>query len=238
MNVLLIKSVFIPSIEYIDINIGSIIAFESYFNSKHKIKHKIKLIGWMCANANDQFTQFIKTKNIEFEQLDSNKGKAYILNKMTSDISDDIDIVMYADHDISPIDNLLKSINLLKKNIGLVSFDQEPDNRHNPSIYSSSAKINKEYFFGSNSDVATGCFIMRSNDFKLLSSLDFNNIYGDEDIKIAKILDNHDLISVVSRYKVFHPFDIDTEYAKWKRNAVFNSVLKGKFIKLDYWTSV
>lgn len=231
-NVLLIKSVFIPSIEYIDINIKSIIAFESYL----ELKYKIKLIGWVCADAIDKFTQFTKNKDIELELLDSNKGKAFVLNKMASDLLDvnAIDIVMYADHDISPIDDILKSIHLLNKNIGLVSFDQEPDNRHNPSIYSS----NKEYYVGSNSDVATGCFIMRSNNFKLLSSLEFSNIYGDEDIQIAKILENNNLISIVSRYKVFHPFDIDDCYAKWKRNAVFNSVVKGKIIKLDYWASV
>lgn len=268
MKLMFVKSLFIPKHSFIDINIESIDAFIKYFrtiNNKFSVII-INVIGWISEiDDADILRKYIDKMKIDLIQTnislnlklwESNYGKCHIFQNITSLYClskntygiEDFDYVLYADHDISPIDDILTDRFIVGSfigdetehiEIGMLSFCQEPDNRHNETIFRNSIKFNEKtyYYHHDNIRVATGCFITTPKILLLLSSVVlstdkkhkdndiFDGVYGEEDIAIGEILNVNKFYNIVSSLRVNHPFCTDSSYNKWKEERLFKCAL-------------
>jgi hypothetical protein len=262
MKILIIKSLFIPHESYISENIRTIDIFSNYLlKLNYNYTITLKIIGWINqkikSNLITDFHKYLKKLKIDINKSKSsisveheiwgeNKGKSYLLRefKFICPSFNKYNYIIYADHDVSPIDDLLNSRIIIgslvgpkNKRVALVSFDQVPDNRHNPRIYKNELNIMDITFYYpvSNSDIATGCFITTPKYFALFGELKSVNIYGDEDILISDILDKNNLTSIVSEHKIDHQFDLNADYAIWKKNIAFNIIMNNKYTDNNFW---
>lgn len=155
--------------------------------------------------------------------------------------------ILYADHDISPIDNIISSRVILgtkistncSNEVAMVGFIQTPDNRNNSRIFTYSLNLmNLKYFYSiNNSDVASGCFITLPKYLDIFAKLQSNYVYGDEDFLIGNLFHENNLISVISNQKVHHPYDNDIDYSKWKKTIAIQILTNNQpKQKLDYWS--
>jgi hypothetical protein len=264
LMLLFIKSLFVPKNNFVDTNINSIKSFITYFktiNQKFKQIY-IKIVGWIGPIDNferDRLIEYIDyEKNIlstynsnivlDIEVWNSNFGKCFVFQNIKSIFQDinDYDYILYADHDISPIDDIIKERFLVgstlvtkkygNKEIAIMSFLQEPDSRHNETIFVNKTEFNGQSYFyhKDNIRIATGCFITTPKIFNLLSRVKisrlntykiYEGIYGEEDIAIGKILNTHNYFHVVSSLRVNHPYFIDYKYTKWKESQIMKIAL-------------
>lgn len=258
MTLLLIKSLFIPKNSFVDTNINSINNFITYFKTVQQkfTKIIIKIVGWIGPiddSERERLTKYIdnekdiliKTNSnivINIEIWESNFGKCYVFQNIKSLYHpfNELDYIIYTDHDISPIDDILTDRFLIEstmitekygnREIAMISFCQEPDSRHNDTIFSNKIEFNgRSYFYHmDNIRIATGCFITVPKIFNLLCSIivskhtkyeniPHEGIYGDEDMVIGEILNQQNYFHVVSSLRVNHPYFTDDEYTQWKK---------------------
>lgn len=181
-----------------------------------------------------------------FDNLTDDQKSNHNSNYCESSSIDSFDYVLYADHDISPIDDILKDrfiVGSFLKNdiknthnvIGMMSFSQEPDNRHNETIFVNNIEFNgrKYYYHNDNIRIATGCFITTPSTLSILSKvtlsidneLEKDGVYGEEDIAIGELLNTNQIYNVVSSLRVNHPFCADAQYNQWKERKLLRCAL-------------
>lgn len=257
MRILIIKSLYVPNETFMNQNINTIERFLKYLatlNKRYEIA--IKIIGWvnpridgeliMCFKSRiESLKKTLENMTINIEFWDVNLGKKYIFRelKIIFPTYHTYNYIIYADHDISPIDDLISSrialgTILRSKIVAIVTFHQEPDNRHNPRAYQNNVKIMDINFYYSDhcSDIASGCFITTPYYFDIFSNMRSEYVYGDEDILIPQILKDNNLINIISEKKVEHKYDNDKIYAEWKRNIILK-IINGTNSNIgnDYW---
>jgi len=241
MKLLLIKSIFIPTDQMVDINIQTLELFIKYLQGKSHLftEISIKLIGWIGnidKNNREKYMNHIENQQTHNQQISihseiwgENKGKAYLFQNIRTIYPSyrKYNFIIYADHDISPIDDIISQRTILDNYLGgkqvvMVSFKQQPDDRHNQTVFINSIKINGSRYYHTNDNrrIATGCFITTPQTFNILSEVVSTNIYGDEDIQIGNILNNRGVCNIVSELKVNHPYDNDMRYAEWKKEQI------------------
>jgi hypothetical protein len=258
-----IKTIFIRNDKFIDINVKSLRSLLSYISlitNKFSSIH-LSLYSWINKSDNNLYESMHQLLinlineynhiNISFNTLDENIGKLNVMKKYTDDylahvINDDI--VLYLDHDIIIINDIIKVFSDINheydnKIIKMISFDQEPDYRHNQRIYNNTIIINKNkyYYDGFNSHVATGCFLCNVDFFNKLNIYmskqeicESNDVYGEEDFIISECLDSYNYINIVSHKKIYHGYDNDQEYAEWKKKQLINIFnRKNNFFKIS-----
>ncbi len=263
MNLLFLKSMFIPKNSFVDINIQSMDKFIKYLktvNNRFK-KIIIRSMGWIGSidlSERDRFYEFVDQQkkelmgtniSLDIKSWESNYGKCHIFQNIDTE---DIDYVLYADHDISPIDDILKDrfiveslfkneINNTCNEIGMVSFNQEPDNRHNDTVFINSIRFNERvyYYHTDNMRVATGCFITVPKIISILSKVTLttvngvdgvDDVYGEEDMAIGELMNINGFYNIVSSLRVHHPFCTDVQYNEWKEYKLLQCSLIKKFI--------
>lgn len=170
---------------------------------------------------------------IEHEFWGNNRGKINLLNSMRNiyPMYRLCNFIWYADHDVTPIDNVIQAKDVIGsklygREVGVVSLNQEPDNRHNPRVYQNRQTMFELEFYvpENNKDVASGSFITAPKYLAALAELKSRNVYGDEDILIPKKLDRYGLMNIVSDLRVHHPYETNEEYAEWKRAKILDIV--------------
>lgn len=240
MLITIVKTIFIPTQEYIQINIDTIKEWIMICNTNTDTNndniYSVNLCGYVKKEYNDDFIesielirQSIQNKlniNIINNTINENKGKINIINEMNR-----LDtIVLYIEHDIYPNDiniDIITSIFNLMNNDGeiqYVAFDQDDDSRHNVMIYDSNTEqYNYSYYVCSDDMIrygyiATGCMVFRPTKYDLTS----DNIYGDEDYIIGQYAFNNNMKVYVIDEKIRHVKDIDSDYSLWKRNKIYD----------------
>jgi len=227
MKILIIKTIFVKNESFIEVNIESIKSFINYIDKNKQYNITMKLFGWI----NNIDNMFLQKLNVNYSLFDKNYGKMYLLNNIQNFINnyDTYDIILYADHDIIITDmSILDDLNIFdelinNKKLAICSFNQYPNNRHSGIVYLNKITINniKYYYNDNNVFVASGCFIMKPYFVPYLEKIRSNNIYGDEDILIGRTVNENNLISLISSKSIFHPFDTDKEYEKWKIDEIY-----------------
>ena len=188
MKLLIIKTLYIPNKYYVKPNLKSIQSLDRLD------KTDIYISGYVKVQVN------IKTKHniIHLSKLDTNYGKAFILNQSSIFIKNlQYDYILYLDHDIILVNNLLKRI-CLPDRFGLIAPNHLSDNRHR--LYSK--VLNMLHI---TDKIASGCFIIR---FKLFNFNLPEKVYYDDDSLIMKYINaNNYLTGILLNVYVIHPFN-------------------------------
>lgn len=251
IKIFFLKSLFVPTLEFIEANKNSIKSLFIVINSLDRTKFKISLRfeGWInktilsLLSVNDIVT-FIQKVNIHNDDVhynfyDNNYGKCYTLKNNANIINHDY--IFYADHDIIFSDSISAYLNDIvvnnmtpfnsyynEKQVLLVSFNQQLDIRHNYYIYSSHVVINNMPYHISdktNKHIATGCFICIN--LNLCNDIQTDYIYGNEDIQIGGILDLINGLNIVPiNVFIIHPFNNNKKYNLWKTNQILHILSK------------
>jgi len=238
MKLLIVKSLFIPTTDYLQTNINSIKTI-----NLHKYDTTLVLSGWIKNNDDiikiKELVEHIKQymSNVILDIWNENKGKTYLLNNMYKYNTCQKNTLLYLDHDIYIKDDIYDDIESLNDN-NMISFTQYPDNRHNEMVYMNEITINnKKYNYPTdNLHMASGCFIVKTNIINLFKTLYSKYIYGEEDILIANLLTEHKYIHLLSKNRVIHPYDKLKEYDTWKNNMIFKVIGNTKIeIKDSYF---
>ena len=225
MKILIVKSIFIPSTDYLKTNIDSIQSIISYIY-KNKYETTVVLSGWI--KNNDDIIKIKKlfiNNNIILDIWSENKGKIYLLNNICK-YNIEHNILLYLDHDIYIKDDIFNDIDSLLNDKIMISFTQYPDNRHNELVYLNEITINdKTYNYSTNNlHMASGCFIVKTDIIDLFKTLYSSYVYGEEDIVIANLLTKYNYTHLLSQNQVIHPLEQNKEYDKWKEHMIFKII--------------
>lgn len=260
-NFLIVKSIFVPTDNYLKICVQSIINLFDYLylSQIDKKDLTIMIIGW-CNNKKHKLYEEIFNKLLEkydykiiFVPWKLNFGKIKILNYTFDYIRNHtIDMycgMFYFDHDIlfdlnlsSFITDVLKISSNQKindKTIGLFSYNQTHDCRHQTTIYENTIYLNvnhndNEKIVGVYPDqnlissIASGAFYITYDAIVELDELPLISVYTMDDYILIDKLNKKQYLSVVLRdYSVIHPYDIcdeDLSYKEWKYNMIINFI--------------
>lgn len=271
MKLLVIKSVFVPKFNFVQINLSNtekLIQYLKQINRKFT-QIVVKLVGWIDPLVDpeqvylEKFNELVKMLDLEkssisisIESWDRNYGKCRIfqtIKDMKFNVKnkiyelDDFDFVLYGDHDISPLDDILTERFLLGssvpgaqghcREIGIISFSQIPDSRHSDTVFAQGYKIqfnNKTYcYHDDNIRIASGCFITVPKILHILSNMYYKNVdpkdkyvYGEEDILIGEMMNLNNFYNIVSSLRVSHPYHQDDEYDSWKVKKLLQCALQ------------
>lgn len=243
MKILLVKSVFCPNKEYLDITIKSLIKtniFIEFIQKKYDyIEFDLLLIGWV-NKYKQLFDTAIKLNKLFFDDIyfdlwTINYGKYKMLNN-TIDFVNDCDInykyILYLDHDVhfymknlNLFDSIkdLDKLEINEKKLGLVAFNQKEDCRHQLDIYENTYQYLDLDLLWSNKlgSIASGGFIISIDAFKLLKEFDLITVYGLDDYKLTEQLDKNGLLNVViHNIYIIHPNSHNVKYEDWKKNNI------------------
>ena len=225
MKILIIKSIFIPSTDYLKTNIDSIQSIITYIY-KQKCETTLVLSGWIKNNDDIiKIKELFIYNNIILDIWFENRGKIHLLNNICK-YNNEHNILLYLDHDIYIKDDIFNDIDSLLNDKIMISFTQYPDNRHNELVYLNEITINnKTYNYSTNNlHMASGCFIVKTDIIDLFKTLYSSYVYGEEDILIANLLTKHNYIHLLSQNQVIHPSEQNKEYDKWKEHMIFKII--------------
>lgn len=232
-RVIILKSIFCPTYEYMHSSmdsIESIFRFINYYKLSQLYKITLILFGWYkCKKYNDIFMKYIENINndnmirinLYFHQI--NYGKCWYLKKISFLLNkNNIDYYLYLDHDINlTISNNIFNLTQIISMYNVVYINQYNDCRHQPDVYSCIKTIDN-FKLGIPSDnslysLAAGCFMMNKYSFDYLSELNIISVYGLEEVLISKIFTKYNIKPIlVINYYVNHPFDANILFKKWK----------------------
>jgi hypothetical protein len=249
MNILIVKSIFIPTESHLKVCTDSIINLFNKLNLikvNNQIKYTVIIIGW-CKKKEYKKNIKILIKNynnfkIVYMLWVINYGKLKILNYCFDYAKlNNFNGMLYFDHDILfdldkhyNFDEIFELSNNLK--LGLISFNQLCDCRHQSTIYENTKIVkinnikinivypNKKYI----SSIASGAFYISIDAIITLNQLPLISVYTCDDHIITTLLFKNGFTSVVLKdYYIIHPYDIhDTEmkYKEWKHKMIMNYI--------------
>ena len=255
MKICVIKSIFVPNLKYMYVNISSIKNNMEYFQD-NKIDHELYLCGWVNPKIINRFNSLIKKIGINYKinLWKINYGKYYLFSKINEfiDINNYL-LFMYMDHDIflfkTRIDiNLYKCI-LTNENLKIliISFNQDGECRHKTTVNNNYEIIDGIKFSNRKDNlpgsIALGSFICSKKCIDILIDKFNNNyvsVYGLDDYFTHKFIYEINYYCVIDLDNfIYHPLDNDTKYGDWKCNIV-EKLLKEKdlFTNKNYYYSM
>lgn len=270
MNILLIRSLFCPTKLYFDLCVKYIKIFLDHIKNINGVS--VLMIGWVphlkwqieFINIVENYKKSvpgIKSINTQFWKL--NYGKYALLNLFNNFAHNySSKYIMYMDHDIQlgNDSNMLEIFydidNLFEDNVGIITFNQKEDIRHQKNIYKNvSYKRKMCISFPYSEDnicdgsIATGCFIISKKVIERLSAFENFPVYGPDDLMFCqKILDINYRCGVFLDCYVIHPFDIidiEGKFKNWKKDMIIYTLNNGKDIdysimmenNINFWNS-
>jgi hypothetical protein len=234
---IIIKTIFCPDSDNLLSFEKSILELYYFLDGNNIIPQKIILIGYYKPCFKSFFVQLLKLRefNIEIINYSINYGKYYYFNIIGNmNLSNDI-FVWYLDHDIYPSNitqlNIISDVLNDNKDIGIFALNQQGDCRHQYSAFLNFRKLgtlnlscSEDNDYGS---IALGSFFILSNKLKLFIKLRKRAVYGLDDLEIIKLLCDSKYKNYILYDKyVYHPYDLNIEYKKWKLDIVQNLLLK------------
>lgn len=248
MKILIIKSLFCPTKQFLDVTIKSIVKTNIFFNllnkknSDHRTCSDILFIGWINKFESD-FLSFINNYHLIFQNIYQdfwylNYGKYELINRAIdySKQYSDYDFILYMDHDVyldfNSVNLFINIQNLQKftiggKTLGMIAFNQVQDTRHQNDIFENKIICDElELVYPSkNGAIASGSFIMHPNCFVSMSHFDKLSIYGLDDYYLTeKLLELNYINVVISNINIVHPFDSNHKYTAWKKNHLLKLI--------------
>ena len=162
MKILLIKSVFCPNNDFLEVTIKSLIKTNIYFETlkQNYIQFDLLFIGWVSHYSN-QLKKVLKFIGGAYNKIFDimwtvNYGKYKIINESIKFVNNNsYDFVLYMDHDIyfdcNTSENFGKIFDIAKleingKKLGLIAFNQKGDIRHQPTIYENNFNVASENY--------------------------------------------------------------------------------------------
>jgi hypothetical protein len=257
MKILLVKSIFCPTNEYLNVTIKSLIKINIFihFMIQFDMEFDLLLIGWSHKYKNilDCLLKLIKFNfaNIFTEYWAINYVKYKILNYMIdfTKKNNNYENVIYLDHDIYFDIIFMHNFNKIaclndllinNKNIGLAAFNQKEDVRHQPLIYENSFNNDglKIIWTDEISAIATGAFIISCSTLQKLDYFKLKTVYGLDDFLLCKQLKDRGLINIVlENCVVVHPYDVcinNEKYKQWKKNNIIKTINDN----INYYTNI
>lgn len=230
MEILVIRTLFIPNEDYLSVNINSIKNTRDYIK-KQTGNYHLLLIGWshkFNANINPLLNlcedTFMTSSVIHY---DINYGKYRIMQDIMQYIyKKSYSYILYVDHDIL-FDTKINITNLLilfdhsidNQQLGLLLFNHTTDIRHQVDIYENQKCINDHELCWSTvkSSMACGAFITKKDFFETIKLSEPVAVYGLDDIFLIESYEKKNLKTVVLKnIYINHPHNNDEKYNKWK----------------------
>lgn len=231
-KLLIVKSIFIPNNEYMNI------CFRSITNLLESIGNDTNIIitGWCKLKKYESLVKKIndnifKYKNVSYDIFFLNYGKYHLLNKLKEYIKDN-EYIMYLDHDILVTTKIFDSLNNIsqlftQKDMGILFFNQSGDSRHQITIYDNivtekDIKLANSSLIG---DIGSGAFIISKEIVKMIELKNYP-LYGIDDIYLCRLCrKNNKLYYVLKEYYVEHPIiNSNIKYEDWKKKMIIHAI--------------
>ena len=241
MKILFCQPIFIPDENLKKKNFDSIKSLIYILQNKpenYEIEFKIQ--GWVKKDKDwEDLKDLIKSLNfrIEYERLDHNFGKSYVINKIIKETSFQ-DYIFTCDSDIVFLENqnyLKRLIECLEiypeKERGLVAPYISDGTCHLYSHLYYQGKYQGEHGEETvvfNKDlpggVAGGCFLIYGKTWEEIKGYKLVGTWGGEDgILMSEMFKKNFCTVVLKTVSIFHPLDIPGEkYRPWKNKRINN----------------
>ena len=244
MKITIIKSIFCPTINFVDVLIQSIIKTTTYLQLNYSDNtYDLLLIGW-ASKFKKNIDFFFKINkllytNTKIIYFDDNYGKSYLMNIIIDEIINHniiSDYLIYLDHDVWFDFNTIGSITdvvipelfdhgINNNTIGMIFYNHLQDTRHQYTIHENQTSIcgvnlcwtHNRYAY------ASGAFITPTKLFGTMPNIDSKKIYGFDDYQLVENILNSGRDVVVARdYYIIHPHaKLDNiNYYYWKLHMI------------------
>lgn len=251
MKLLIIKSLFCPNNNHLDLLLDSIFKINKYFElADHTYEIDLLLIGWINKYSNeiDLYLSLLKIHFLNIHKIywKINYGKYKMFNEMQIFLNNhQYDYMMYFDHDIHLDFNHMDTFQetffkifeekIKDELIGILYLNQTPDCRHQNSIYENSLTILSNVICWSCdlSSYASGAFVVPTKIFNAIVPFDLISVYGLDDYYLSskiKSLGYH--CAVLKNIHAIHPFNACKKYSNWKYSIV-KKLIENKKINYD-----
>lgn len=229
MSFCILKSVFLPSNDFLIDNKNSIESLFYIINNNTIKRNKIKNIiffGFAFSNKNkNKIIDFINSCNINNLKIiyifnDLNYGKCYYLKFLSNNYFYDDTHYFFLDHDIILQNFDYFNSSIAFKYFNFISFEQINDCRHQPNSYYSYFDLNNiNYCIPShNISIACGAFLIDNKFFFKLKELIVESIYGLEEYYIYLVAKKYNFkYCLCIDNKVSHPFSKKVKFIKRKK---------------------
>ncbi len=237
MKILYTQPIFLPNDDIFNKNIESIKSLVNVINNSN-IEIDIELGGWSLNE--DYWNSFVNKvntlgmKNLSITRFDKNYGKAYVVNKLTSNMND-YDYLLTADSDIIFkdteyfIDRLIalsiESEKVTGKKFGVMGINQEVSNCHlldylSTNIHDVNGYNNIEEkirWNDSPSGIAGGClFISKDNWISTGGYREMGVYAGDDALFLLDTNIQGNSFFLCETISVIHPPENNQDYQEWK----------------------
>ncbi len=239
MRILYAQPIFLPDDEIFEKNIQSIISLKNVIkNCPKEVEIDIELGGW---SINDGYwNKFIKKvnsvglKNVNITRFDKNYGKAYAINRLTTNMKD-YDFLLTADSDIifKDIEHFInrilevvnKSNSITNKPFGVMGINQEISNCHlldylskNQHEFVGYKRHNEKIrWHSSPSGIAGGCLFISSDNWIKTGGYREMGVYaGDDALFLIDTNKQGHSFFLCETISVIHPPENNEKYQKWK----------------------
>lgn len=219
---------------------------EKNFNSIKSLKYIIeylprdyeiifKLEGWSFKDKFwREFEELVSSLpiQIEYKRLEHNYGKAYIINKIVREHTDDFNYILTCDSDIIFLENqhyierLVESMEKFPtEKRGIISLNQKICTFHKYQFMKNSFIYDGLYSkeeLKKGPGIAGGCFFIPNERWKIIGGYDLRGIrFGDDGNLFSKNLISGAENYMFSTLSVIHPRDFpDENFRKWKRKEM------------------
>ncbi len=242
-SVCVIQPVFVPTKGQFDRNIRSIRSMARYFESFPFKNINFKFSGWgkepFITEISSLIEEVFSCYNFNISILNRNHGKAFIVNKVVSDIIKENyrpDFLFLCDSDIifAPMcyniverlcDVAIMSPRFVEKPFGLVALTQIEGNCHilsdcrknSYSFMNRFGEIERIVYPSNPSGIAGGCLFCNFEAWTAANGYREMGVYaGDDAFLLLDIANNGFSYQLSEDIFIVHPPDGDQEYARWK----------------------
>lgn len=245
MTILYAQNIFIPNEYFLEKNMTSIHSFfEVIYNNNKDYDFIIKFGGWSATD--DLWSCFLDRMSmynniiIDILRYDENYGKAWSVNRLTS--NEKFDFLLTADSDIIFIqpDIIFRSLNVYKNDdkFGLIAMNQKDNSCHIYNSLNSSYDINGEILIYNKQPayIAGGCLIIKNELWQKINGYRVMGVYAGDDAYILSDCHNHGYkLGMAKDLYVIHPTDtIDLhQYNLWKIKVCHRDSYEGSVITND-----
>ena len=244
-----LQPIFVPDEKRFKRNLDSLNSFIIYCK-KWNVNINCLFGGWGKKEYMDQIIKLLQDKSLPFNvvnisRFEKNYGKATVVNHLVEKADDkglEYDFILTADSDIlfkpdvpnmvERLENCAKELEEYRKiPFGIITFNQEGDNRHWKKVYENELNTKSENFVYGNTHegYAGGCIFVNRKAWDRVGGYRVMGVYAGDDGWLMLDLYNQGFsLNLILSLSIIHPEENDDDYKLLKDRVLQRDSRGGK----------